>query len=344
MKLFSAKIIIFYLIAILFTQSPLLADSSEKSYKIMAVQHQDYLPYTKAYKGFISGLKKSEHWEKITVELYNAKSSLSALDKKITEIGKNNDIDLIFSMGTQSSKKLADRIKHIPIIFTVVGSPVEAGIINNWESSGTNITGIATPYQITQSITQAYNIAKFNSIGITYLADSPNHEAVVKEVKEMCKKNGIRFIYDPTPFRQKDGKPFPDDIIAKEIQRSLDYVLPQVDAFYVQASATYEKHFSIFRRAFKKYKVPSIGELIFIKKGLVMGVGPNDFIFGQQAAEYAIKILFDGIKPSNLPMNTGTKFSIFVNLEAAKAVQFPPSLAIPVLNSADAIYMKIDEW
>ncbi len=317
---------------------------AQKKYKIMAIQHQDYLAYTNAYKGFIEVLKKSGQWENITIESYNAKTNLSALDKKIREISKRKDIDLIFAMGTQGAKKSADKIKHIPIIFTVVGSPIEAGIIKNWKSSGTNVTGVGTPYQITKSIAQAYSIAKFSSIGITYLSGSPNHEAAVKEIKEFAKKNGVKFIYDSTPFKQKDGKPFPDHVVKQQLQKSLDYVLPQVDVFYVQASSTYEKNFTIFRRAFQKYKVPSIGELIFIRKGIVMGVGPNDYIFGQQAGEYAKKILFDGVKPSELSMDVGTKFSILVNIEAAKAVDFPTSLIIPVLNSADAIYKKIDEW
>ncbi len=353
--------ILLCLILCLFITYPISAESSEnkssnsdkyqadklptkKQYKILAIQHQDFIPYTHAYRGFTEGLKKSTQWENISIELYNAKTDLSALDKKIREIGKRKDIDLIFAMGTQSAKKLSDKIKHIPIIFTVVGSPIDAGVVKDWKSSGTNITGIGTPYQITKSIAQAYNIAKFNSIGITYLAGSPNHEAAVKEIKEFCKKNGITFIYDATPFKQPDGKPFPDDVVKEQIKRSLDYVLPKVDVFYVQASLTYEKNFTIFRRAFQKYKIPSIGELIFIRKGIVMGVGPNDYIFGEQAADYAIKILFDGVAPSKLPIDIGTKFTILVNIEAAKVVDFPTSLIIPILNSADAIYQKIDEW
>jgi len=310
----------------------------------MVIQHQDFLPYTNAYRGFIEELKKSVQWKNITVESYNAKTDLSALDRKIKEIAKRKDIDLIFAIGTQSSKKLADKIKHIPVIFTVVASPLDAGIIKNWKSSGTNITGIATKDQVIKSITQAYSVAKFESIGITYLAGSPNHEAVVKQIKAMCKKNGIKFIYDPIPFKQPNGEPFPDKVVNRQLQQSLDKVLPKVDVFYVQASATYEKNFNIFRKAFQKYKVPSIGELVFIKKGIVMGVGPNDYVFGQQAAEYAKKIMFDGVKPSELPMDTGKKFSILINLEAAKLVHLSPALIMPVLNSADAIYQKIDEW
>ncbi|MBF0379038.1 MAG: hypothetical protein HQK72_16390 [Desulfamplus sp.] len=374
---------IFYLITSLFIISPILAASSEKSssgiatesqltdnkvtnteknsnpkektsekeqqnigkrYKIVAIQHQNYLPYTNAYKGFINKLKKSEYWGKIDVELYNAKSDLSGLDKKIKELSKSSDIDLIFTIGTQSTKKAADKIKNIPIVFTAVATPIEAEIIKNWTSSGRNITGVGTPYQITKGISQAYSIGKFNSIGITYLAGSPNHEAAVREIKEFCKKNGVKFIHHSTPFKQNDGKPFPNDVVKKQLQESLDYILPKVDAFYVQASATYEKNFSVFRKAFQKYKVPSLGELIFIRKGIVMGVGPNDYIFGQQSADYAIEILFNGIKPSDLPMDIGTKFSILANLQAARMVEFSPVLLMPLLNSADAIYQKIDEW
>ncbi|MBF0389041.1 MAG: hypothetical protein HQK71_02945 [Desulfamplus sp.] len=348
LKLTTMLYVIFYLItsiiASIFIAHPIEATPSEKKYKILSIQHQDFLPYTHAYKGFTERLENSEHRENIDIEFYNAKSNLGDLDNKIKELSTRKDIDLIFTIGTQSTKKVSDKIKDIPIIFTGVGSPIDAGIIKDWKSSGKNITGIGTPNQITKGIWQAYSLAKFGSLGVTYLSGSPNHEAAVKEIKEFCKKNGVKFIHDSTPFKQKDGTAFPDDVVKDQLQKSLDYVLPKVDVFYVQASATYEKNFTIFRRAFQKYKVPSIGELIFIRKGIVMGVGPNDFIFGQQAADYAIKILFEGVKPSELPIDIGTKFAILMNLEAAKMVELPTGLVMPVLNSADAIYQRIDEW
>lgn len=325
--------------------SPNTVISSETAlYKIVAIQHQDFLPYTNAYKGFTQGIKDSGLSKNITIELYNTQNDLAALDQKIIEIKNRDDIDLIFAMGTQSTTRVVKKIKNIPVIFTVVGSPQESGLISNWKSSGSNLTGIGTPNQIIKSIEQLYSVAKFKSIGITYLSGSPNHEAVVKQIKIFCKKYGIKFIYDDCPFKTKDGGSVPDDLMSECIKNSLDYVLPQVDVFYVQSSATYEKEFDIFRKAFRKYNVPSIGEPVYIKKGVMIGIGVNDYIFGKQAAEYAVKILFHGTKPSELPMDTGTKFSILVNLESANAVEFDPQLLMPIINSADSIYQRIEKW
>ncbi|SLM31170.1 exported hypothetical protein [Desulfamplus magnetovallimortis] len=317
-------------------------ECSDAKYKILALQHQVFGSYTAAYKGFLKGLDDSDIRGMVSVENYNAEKNMAILEGKIKDIKEKNSFDLLFTMGTQSTKKASDIIQNIPIVFTVVGSPVNSGIISNWKSSGSNVTGIATPNQVLKGITQIYELSKFTKIGITYLKGSPSHEAVLSQIKAMCKKNGIKFIYDGFSLTKGNGDSLSNDEIRFNLKKSLDTVLPQVDAMYVQASGTYEKNFYLFRNAFKKHQTPSFGDPIYIKKGIIVGIGVNDYAFGQQAAEYAVKIL-KGTPPSALPMDTGTKFSILVNLEAAQMVQLDPLLLMPIMNSADAIYQKITE-
>jgi len=185
-----------------------------------------------------------------------------------------------------------------------------------------------------------YELIDFTSIGITYLKGSPSHEAVLKQVKAMCKRNGIKFVYDGFALKKSNGERLSNNEVKRNLKKSLETVLPHVDTFYIQASGTYAKNFNIFKNALKKYHVPSFGDPIYIKKGIIAGVGVNDFAFGKQAAEYAVKIL-KGTPPTTLPMDTGTRFSILVNLEAAELVGLAPELILPIMNSADAIYQKI---
>jgi len=176
--------------------TPATTDGSDAHYKILAVQHQEFASYNTAYNGFLRGLEESDLWSMISIERFNAEKDMALLKKKLTDVGQTNSIDLFFTMGTKSTKLAAKIIQHIPVVFTVVSSPVNSGIISNWKSSGSNLTGIGAPDQILKGVTQIHELNDFASIGITYLKGSPSHEAVLKQVKAMCKKNGIKFISD----------------------------------------------------------------------------------------------------------------------------------------------------
>ena len=158
----------------------------------------------------------------------------------------------------------------------------------------------------------------------------------------MSKRYGIKFVVDGFPLRKANNSTRTKQEIQERLRQSLHRVLPQVDLLYVQASGTFTRYFHIFREAFKEYQVPAVGDPNYIRKGIVVGIGADNFAFGKQAAEYALKIL-KGTPPHNLPMDTGKTFSILVNLEAAELVNLKPSRLLPILNSANAIYQKIDQ-
>lgn len=311
-------------------------------FKIITLQHQDFHSYTNALNGFEKGLKGSALSDNISIEHFNAHNDMNELKKKLVQIKQQHNFQLIFTMGTQSTKMAVETIKKIPIVFTVVSSPIDSGIVSNWKSSGSNVTGIGAPNQTLKSIEQIYELSGFTSIGLTYLVGSPSHESVVGQIKAMCKKNGIKFIYDGFPLRNDAGERLSEEEIREKLKQSLDYILPQVDVIYIQASGTYNNNFEIFRNKLKTYRVPSMGEPIYIKKGIIAGIGVDHHAFGKQAADYAVQIL-NGTPPAELPMDVGTKFSILVNLEAAERVQLRPHLLLPIMSSADAIYTTLSE-
>ncbi len=86
--------------------------------------------------------------------------------------------------------------------------------------------------------------------------------------------------------------------------------------------------------------MPSAGEPIYIKKGLVIGIGRHKEKFGSQCAEYAVKILKDNADPGKLPMDIGREFSFALNIEAATLVGYNPS--IDILGAADEIYRDVE--
>ena len=313
--------------------------AAPQSHRIVTVQHQTFSPYELSLKGFSNGIRHSEMAEEVDLETYNAEGDLTALDTFIQRLKSRDDVDLIFSIGTQTTKRMIKEIKEKPIVFTDLGAPETSGIVTNWKGSGANYTGVETRNYLNIGINLLHELIAFDSIGMVYLKGSPSHEGAIKMVTELGQDTGFELVTKGFALRDENEKRYSEEVIRRELQKALDEVAPKVDVFYVQISATFEQNFDLFLDAFKKYSVPSAGEPIYIKKGLVIGIGRHKEKFGSQCAEYAVKIL-NGANPGTLPMDIGKEFSFALNIEAATIVEY--KLSLDILGAADVIYQKIE--
>ncbi len=345
---FSKILLLFVLLVMAFSiGAPDVPAAPEKNYRIIAVQHQSMLPYDQIYKGFTEGLEKLGYLSKTTMERYNAEEDLDALDVKVAELKKNSEkYDLILALGTQSTKRLIDQIKNTPIVFTGLGDPEHSGVIPvdasgkaDWKSSGANYTGIETPAYIAMGIRMMSHLIDFKKLGMVYLEGSPSHEGAIKQVGELSKNMGFEFFYEGFPLRDASGNRFSDDQVRKKLDAALGKVLPNTDVFFVQVSKTFEENFDILLEHFLENKILSSGDPLYIKKGIIMGIGKDFVEFGRQSAEHAVKI-FEGTAPSMLPMDMGYKITIEINLKAASLVGYNPS--VDVMGAADEIYQELE--
>ncbi len=310
-----------------------------RTFNLAVVRHQDFLPFEQAFDGFMSGLKGWGYQDRINiVENYNAKSNIRELEAHIKRLGQRTDIDLIFSIGTHSTKRLAKSVANIPMVFTIVGDPERAGIVSDWKSSGKNYTGVETPEYYSKVVRLMHHYIPFKSLGMIYLEGSPSHEAGISQIVALSKELGFKFVRKGFPLRNAQKVPYPKAVTRKNITDALNTVCPQVEAFFVQTSNAFSRNFDLFRSAFFTHRLVSAGDPTNIEKGLVMGVGKDAYHFGEQCAQYAIQIL-EGASPSRLPMDVGGKLTIDVNLKAAEMIGFKPPFEL--LSAADNLYQHL---
>ena len=335
--IFSAAVIVPFLLPGL-----LLNDAAaQTTYKVAIVQHLKYIGFEQAKAGFKQRLNALGYGNKIEItEDFNAMSDITALEHKVRQLSQRKDINLIFSLGTHTTQRLVGNIHTTPFVFTGVGDPVEAGIVQNWKSSGRNYTGVETPEYYSTVVRLMHTFVHFNRLGMVYLEGSPSHEAGIAQIKNLAKELGFEFIYAGFPLRNEEKVPYPDDLIRQKLEQSLDKVCSKADAIFVQTSTTFTKEFATFLAAFKKYRIISAGDPTNIHKGLVMGIGKDAYRFGEQCAQYAVKIL-EGASPGDLPMDVGTKLSIQVNLAAAELIGYDPPFEL--VSAADNIFHDIGE-
>ncbi|MGD9366602.1 MAG: ABC transporter substrate-binding protein [Desulfobacteraceae bacterium] len=311
-----------------------------RQYNVAVVRHQDFQLFEQAIEGFIQELAELGYQNRIQItENYNAKSDIHGLERKIKSLSRRSDIDLIFSIGTHSTKRLVRLVDHIPIVFTIVGDPERAGIVSNWKSSGKNYTGVETPDYYSKVVRLMRHYIPFERLGMIYLEGSPSHEAGIIQIVALSRILGFEFVRQGFPLRNAKKVPFPREVIRKNIKDCLESVCPQVDVFFVQTSNTFSRNFDLFKAAFSKYRLVSAGDPTNIKKGLIMGIGKDAHYFGAQCAKYAIQIL-EGASPALLPMDVGGKLSIEVNLKAADMIGYKPPFEL--LSAADNLYLTLE--
>ncbi|MCG8614770.1 MAG: hypothetical protein MI802_01030, partial [Desulfobacterales bacterium] len=250
---------------------------------------------------------------------------------------ESKEFDLIFSLGTRATRAVMDKIHDIPVIFTDLAAPEYSGIIKDWKSSGTNVTGVETPKFLSRGVEMLHKLIPFKRVGMIYLEGSPSHEGALKQMKLISKHLGTKLFYDGFPLKNEAGENFSDIKVREMIAAKLENLLPQVDVFFVQPSRSFVTHFDLFLNGFEENNVLSAGDPVYIEKGIVLGLDRNKFEFGKQCARYAVKI-FRGTPPAELPMDVGQQFTISFNLKAAAVVGFTPPLEL--LAAADAIYQE----
>jgi len=308
-------------------------------YNIAIVQHQQFMPFQQAHDAFINNLSiLGKHGHYRIVDDFNAHSDISSLESKIRELSSRPDIDLVFAIGTHSTKRMVKAEKKKPIVFTIVGDPQNAGIVENWKSSGANYTGVETPEYYSKVVRLMHHFVGFKSLGMIYLKGSPSHEAGIRQIRALSRELGFEFIHMGFPLRNENRVPFPRDQIRSNMQSALQAIGPRVEAFFVQTSNTFTEEFDLFMAAFLKYHIISAGDPTNIRKGLVMGIGKDAKRFGRQCAQYAVKIL-GGTAPAELPMDVGVKLTVDVNLKAAEMIGFEPPFEL--ISGADNLYQDV---
>lgn len=337
--MFNRSRLLRFIISLVFSVSSVCVVQAEPRFNIAVVQHQQFLPFKHAHDAFIQNLGVlGKHGDYRIVDDFNAESDISALELKIHELASRSDIDLIFTIGTHSTKRMVKAEKKTPIVYTIVGDPQNAGIVSDWKSSGANYTGVETPEYYTKVVRLMHHFVSFKSLGMIYLKGSPSHEAGIRQIRELSRQIGFKFVAKGFPLRDENRIRFQRDQIRSNMQSAIADVCPQVEAFFVQTSSTFTKEFDLFMTAFLRHRTVSAGDPTNIQKGLVMGIGKDAKRFGRQCAQYAVKIL-EGTAPADLPMDTGVKLSVDVNLKAAEMVGFDPPFEL--ISGADNLYQDV---
>ncbi|MDP8260236.1 MAG: ABC transporter substrate-binding protein [Candidatus Gygaella obscura] len=293
--------------------------------KIAIIKSLNIKPYNVALDGFKATLSK-KGFKNIEFKEFDLGGNGKAANKiKIISQIKNNNFDLILTVGSGSTVFAKNNFKQIPIVFSMVLNPVASGFIKSMKGNpGLNITGASLDIPIeTQFKLLQDNVKSLKRIVVFY---SPKEtEDVVRRAEKVAKQLGFKFKAVPIATQ-------------KDIKRSLKDLISKEDALWGLADSTVYSpqttQFIILETL--RNKIPFMGvSSAFVKAGALIAPSCNYADIGRQSAEIALEII-NGNNPSVIPISVPQKIELSVNANTAKRINIV--LSKDTLNKASNIY------
>jgi putative ABC transport system substrate-binding protein len=229
--------------------------------------------------------------------------------------------DVLVAGSNTFIKALKQETTTIPIIMNVAVDPVRAGIITNLARPEANVTGVALfgwdilPKRI-ELLKEVVPHLRRLAIITLQLTDANADEVLAENITIAASRFGFTWQL----FRGVVANDY-DEIFAR-------LAAEHFDAAYIGDGVLASPNGARVSELALHHLMPTVGEGVgWVRRGLLLNYGQDFARQLARSAAYVDKIL-RGAKPSELPVEQGTKLELGINLKTAKSLGLtvPPSL------------------
>jgi putative tryptophan/tyrosine transport system substrate-binding protein len=227
--------------------------------------------------------------------------------------------EVILANGNASVGPLVQVTRTLPIVFAAVVDPVGAGYVNSLARPGGNVTGFAT-YEFGLS-------GKWLEV-LKEIAPRVTRAGVIRDASVSSGIGQFAAIQSVAPALGVELTAINVHDVT-EIERAVrDFARIPNGGLIVTGSPLTIMHRDLIATLAARHKLAAVyHRRAMVASGGLISYGPDVLEHFRQAAGYVDRIL-DGEKPSDLPVQTPTKYELVINLKTVKALglEVPPSL------------------
>lgn len=283
-----------------------------REFNIGIVQYIEHPALDATRDGFIKGLE--DEGLKVNVDVKSAQGDIGVA-RTISEKFVADGVDLIFAIATPAAEAAVGASSEIPILFSAVTDPVAAHLVESNENPGGNVTGTSDIVDIEAQLALFKEInPEIKKIGIVFSSDEINSQTQVEIVEKLVPEMGLEL--EVMSIQNISDLP--------QVAQSL---AQKVDGVYMVSDNKIASSVSLLSEVLIENNIPSVcAEEALVEGGGLISNGISYFGIGEQAGVMAKKILGDGMKPSEIPVETSKTETKIVNRETMEALGLEENL------------------
>jgi putative ABC transport system substrate-binding protein len=273
-------------------------------------------------EGLKAGLKELgvEDGRHVTFDIRFTEGKLDTMPATAGALVKAG-VDLIFTSQEAATQAAKDATTNVPIVFTLVGDPVGAGLVGTLAQPGGNVTGVSSLQ--TELVAKRLEVLKTLAPGVRrvwliYYSGDLGTTPMIRKALDAAQRMKLEVV--------------PKGVLdASELRRVLREVRRD-DAVLIPEGSSPDLAIAIIEQSLA-LRIPAVfGTALWVGYGGLMSYGPDYFAQGVQAAALVAKIR-RGARPQDLPVEGAEKIDLAVNLKTADLL----GLAVPrkILLRAD---------
>lgn len=253
-------------------------------------------------QGLLEQLKAEgfEEGKNLTVDFQSAQGN-PATAAQIAKKFVGDKPDLIVAIATPSAQAVAAATQDIPIVYAAVTDPVAAQLVNSWEASGSNITGVSDELPLEPQIKLMQQmVPNLKSVGYVYSPGEVNSTVVRDRLKAQLGQLGIELVEAPAQRTT--------DVLtsARSLQGRAQLIYTSLDNNIV---SSYES----MQKAAVEIKVPLLAsDTDSVARGAVAALGVNYRNIGIETGKISARIL-RGEAAGTIPSQKMSQFDLHIS-------------------------------
>ena len=285
--------------------------SSESVKKVGITQLVEHPSLDQTKEGFIKALEDNGYkdGENIEIDYQNAQND-NPTSQTIASNFVNDKKDLIYAISTPSAQAAFNATQEIPVLFTAVTDPIEAGLVKSLDNKeGGNVSGTSDFLSIDKTMSLVEKLTpQAKKIAVIYSTSEVNSKVQVDSLKEYAKTKGWEVIEKGISA-------------SSEVNQAITSIVGKADVLYVPTDNLVVSSMPIIAKVANENKLPIIAsDEGSVTSGALACGGVDYYQLGYKTGEMAVQILKGEKQPSDLKVETMDEPVITMNEDTMKTL------------------------
>lgn len=277
--------------------------------KVGILQLMEHPSLNTIRESIVEGLAEEGYTEgeNLEIDYKNGQNDMTNM-KTIAQTFVSGGCDVIVAIATPAAQAVLSETTEIPIIFAAVTDPVDAGLVDDMNMPGGNVSGTSDEVSAEAIIELAKEITPgFKTIGALYSAGEDNSDSVIQGLTEYAQKNGYKLVESTVTN-------------TSEVQQAAQYLADKADIVYSPIDNTIASAMAVATEVFNNAQVPFyVSADSMVQDGGLATYGIDYTVLGKETAKMVAAVL-GGSDTAAMPVVKMSDMQVYVNTATAAAL------------------------